>query len=199
MRTSGGGVGAAPTVVVHAETDATNVAVSRIDGSRRGEDRRHMGLPIMTRPRWEHGVMTGSSIAETGPARLEQRPTGVALALADAVSLVTFVAVGLRSHRIGAIAEIAARNAVPLAVTWIVVSVAVGTYRRRDLSSLAITWAIAVPVALLVRTWWVGSPQGGRIVVFVAVGLAFTLLFLVLGRVILAAFVRMRPVWRRRP
>jgi hypothetical protein len=115
------------------------------------------------------------------------------------VALVTFVAVGLRSHRIGAIAEIAARNAVPLAVTWIVVSAAVGTYRRRDLSSLVITWAIAVPVALLVRTWWVGSPQGGRIVVFVAVGLAFTLLFLVLGRVAVAAFVRVRPVWRRRP
>jgi hypothetical protein len=143
--------------------------------------------------------MSGSSIAETGPARLEQRPTGVALALADAVALVTFVAVGLRSHRIGAIAEVAARNAVPLAVTWIVVSVAVGTYRRRDLSSLVITWAIAVPVALLVRTWWVGSPQGGRIVVFVAVGLAFTLLFLVLGRVAVAAFARVRPVWRRRP
>jgi Protein of unknown function (DUF3054) len=143
--------------------------------------------------------MPEPSIVETGPARVERRPTGVTLALADAVALVTFVAVGLRSHRIGAIAEIAARNAVPLAVTWIVVSVAVGTYRRRDLSSLVITWAIAVPVALLVRTWWVGSPQGGRIVVFVVVGLAFTLLFLVIGRMIVAAFVRMRPVWRRRP
>jgi hypothetical protein len=84
-------------------------------------------------------------------------------------------------------------------VTWVVVSVAVGTYRRRDLATLVITWAIAVPVALLVRTLWVGSPQGGRIVVFVAVGLAFTLLFLLIGRVIVAAFVRMRPVWRRRP
>lgn len=142
--------------------------------------------------------MSEPSIAETGSARLEQRPTGVALALADAVALVSFVAVGLRSHRIGAIAEIAVRNVVPLAATWIMVSVAVGTYRRRDLASLVITWAIAVPVSLLVRTWWVGSPQGGRIVVFMAVGLAFTLLFLLIGRVIVAAFVRMRPVWRRR-
>ncbi len=141
--------------------------------------------------------MSESSIAGRAQARLEQRPTGVALALADAVALVSFVAVGLRSHRIGAIAEIAARNAVPLAVTWIVVSVAVGTYRRRDLSSLVITWAIAVPAALLVRTWWVGSPQGGRIVVFVTVGLAFTLLFLMVGRVVVAALVRLRPVWRR--
>ena len=59
--------------------------------------------------------------------------------------------------------------------------------------------AIAVPVALVVRTWWVGSPQGWRIVVFLAVGLAFTLLFLSLGRALVAAFVRTKPVWRRRP
>jgi len=169
-------------------------------GTAEGRANATWGLPIMTWTRWEHAVMSEPSIAETGSARLEQRrPTGVVLALADAVALVSFVAAGLRSHRIGAIAEIAVRNVVPLAATWVVVSVAVGTYRRRDLASLVITWAIAVPVALLVRTWWVGSPQGGRIVVFMAVGLAFTLLFLSIGRVIVAAFVRMRPVWRRRP
>lgn len=128
----------------------------------------------------------------------EQRPSGRALAIVDALALLTFVGVGLRSHRIGAIAEVAARNAVPLAVMWVVVGIAVATYRRRDLASLTITWVIAVPVALLVRTWWVGSPQGGRIVVFVAVGLAFTLLFLLIGRGVVSALTRTRPVWRRR-
>lgn len=142
---------------------------------------------------------TRTTAADTASARTEQRPTGAALAVVDAVALLTFVAVGLRSHRIGAIAEVAARNAVPLAVTWIVVCVVVGTYRRRDVSSLVITWAIAVPVALVVRTWWVGSPQGWRIVVFLAVGLAFTLLFLSLGRALVAAFVRTKPVWRLWP
>jgi len=62
-----------------------------------------------------------------------------------------------------------------------------------------ITWVIAVPVALLVRTWWVGSPQGGRIWVFVAVGLTFTLLFVSIGRALVAASVRTGPVWRRSP
>ena len=108
------------------------------------------------------------------------------LAITDALALVSFVAVGLRSHRIGAIAEIAARNAVPLAVAWVVVALAVGTYRRRDLASLVLTWALAVPAALLVRTWWVGSPQGPRIAVFLGVGMAFTLLFLLIGRGIVA-------------
>lgn len=105
-----------------------------------------------------------------------------------------FVGIGLRSHRIGAIAEIAARNAVPLAVMWTLTALVIGAYRRRDLSSLMSTWAIAVPVALLVRTWWVGSPQGDRLVVFLAVGLAFTALFLLIGRCLVWAVTRSRPL-----
>ncbi len=140
---------------------------------------------------------TRSTAAESRPIHAGQRPTGVTLAVVDALALLAFVAVGLRSHRVGAIVEVAARNAVPLVVTWIVVSVAIGTYRRRDLSSLVSTWAIAVPAALLVRTWWVGSPQGGRIAVFVAVGLSFTLLFVMIGRAAVAVLGRTRPVWRR--
>ena len=126
-------------------------------------------------------------------------PTGTAVAAVDGLALLAFVAVGLRSHRIGAIAEIAARNAVPLAVTWVAVSSMVGTYRRRDVVSLVATWAIAVPVALSIRTWWVGSPQGGRLAIFLAVGLGSTLLFLLIGRGVLGLVVRTRPVWRRSP
>lgn len=141
---------------------------------------------------------TRSSIGGDRPARHADGPTGAVLALADALALLSFVAVGLRSHRIGAIAEVAARNAVPLAVVWVAVSLAVGTYRRRDLATLAITWAISVPIALLARTWWVGSPQGERVAVFVAVGLLFTMLFLAVGRVVVAGVTRTRPVWRRK-
>ena len=109
------------------------------------------------------------------------------LVVADALALLSFVAVGLRSHRIGAIAEVAVRNVVPLAVAWVVVALIVGTYRRRDLATLVVTWVVAVPAALLIRTWWVGSPQGARIAVFVGVGMAFTLLFLLIGRGVVAA------------
>ena len=122
---------------------------------------------------------------------------GRALAIADAIALLAFVAVGLRSHRIGAIVEIAVRNLVPLTLAWIVVVLVVGTYRRRDVVSLVLTWALAVPAALLVRTLWVGSPQGARIAVFLGVGMAFTLLFLLIGRGIIAVLTRTRPVWRR--
>jgi Protein of unknown function (DUF3054) len=131
------------------------------------------------------------------PARGEAVAGGPTLALCDAIALAVFVAVGLRSHRIGAAAEIAMRNALPLAVMWVAVALAVGTYRRRDVASLLVTWAVAVPVALLARTWWVGSPQGARIAVFVGVGLAFTLLFLLIGRGAVAALTHTRLVWHR--
>jgi hypothetical protein len=135
----------------------------------------------------------GSSAIDPG-----RRPSAAVLAVADGIALVAFVAAGLRSHGIEAMAEIAARNLVPLAVVWVAVSVVLGTYRRRDLASLVMTWAISVPSALLVRTWWVGSPRGGRIAVFLGVGLAFTLLFLLVGRLVVAVVTRTRPVWRER-
>jgi Protein of unknown function (DUF3054) len=135
--------------------------------------------------------------AERTRSSSDDRPAGRTLAVADAAALLAFVAVGLRSHRIGAIVEVAARNAVPLAAAWSVVSLAVGTYRRRDVASLALTWAVAVPIALLARTWWVGSPQGTRIALFIAVGLAFTALFLLIGRLVVAASTSARPGWRR--
>jgi Protein of unknown function (DUF3054) len=128
------------------------------------------------------------------PARLPSRRSLVA---ADAIALATFVAVGLRSHHVGAVLEIVMRNAMPIAVAWAAVSAIVGTYRRRDVASLVTSWAIGVPLGLLARTWWVGSPRGARIAVFLGVGLAFTFLFLVIGRGAVAVVTRTRPAWRR--
>jgi len=55
-----------------------------------------------------------------------------------------------------------------------------GTYRRIGLRTFLLTWAVAVPIGLLVRTWWTGSFD--RFPAFLAVGMVFTLLFLVGGR-----------------
>jgi len=151
----------------------------------------------MTRGRsWEDEAMldpTEPTASRLPPTRL---PSAAALVATDAAALLAFVAIGMRSHQIGVILEVAARNVVPLAVTWGLVSVVAGTYRRRDLVSLLTTWAIAVPLGLLARTWWVGSPRGGRIAVFLGVGLVSTLVLLMIGRGIAAAISRTRPVWR---
>jgi hypothetical protein len=107
----------------------------------------------------------------------------VRFVLADAVALLAFVAIGLRGHD-GRTVEGLLRNAVPLLGAWFLVAWAAHTYRRPGWRSLLKTWIVAVPIGLLVRTALVGSPRGPRILVFVGVGLAFTLLALVLARLL---------------
>jgi hypothetical protein len=104
-------------------------------------------------------------------------------AVADAAALIVFVLVGISGHRAGTI-EGFLRNAVPLLAVWFLLARLAHTYRRPGWRSLVKNWIVAVPVGLLVRTLIVGSPKGVRILVFIAVGLAVTLVFLVLGRVL---------------
>jgi len=104
-------------------------------------------------------------------------------ALADAAALIVFVLVGIRGHHAGTV-EGFLRNAAPLLGVWFLVAWLAHTYRRQGWRSLLRNWIVAVPIGLLVRTLIVGSPKGGKILVFIAVGLAFTALFLVLGRLL---------------
>ena len=104
-------------------------------------------------------------------------------AIADAAALIVFVLIGISGHRAGTM-EGFLRNAVPLLGLWFLVAWLAHTYRRPGWRSLLRNWIVAVPIGLLVRTLIVGSPKGARILVFIAVGLAFTLLFLVLGRLL---------------
>jgi hypothetical protein len=112
-------------------------------------------------------------------------------ALADAAALVVFVLIGLRGHRVTT-AEAFLRTAVPMLAAWFLVAWLAHTYRRPGWRSLLRTWIVAVPLGLVVRTLIVGSPKGVRILVFIAVGLAFTLLFLVIGRLLARLLSRRR-------
>jgi len=78
------------------------------------------------------------------------------------------------------------RNAIPLTVSWLGFSLLFGTYRRYGLSTLWRTWLVSVPIALVVRSIWVGSPTGLAFATFLVVGLGFTGLFLVVGRGVVA-------------
>jgi hypothetical protein len=100
--------------------------------------------------------------------------------VADAVALVAFVLIGVRSHTGAFPARDLVENLLPLVAAWACVAALLGTYRRPGLRTLMITWAVAVPIGLTVRTWWVGSFD--RFPAFLAVGMVFTLLFLVGGR-----------------
>ena len=109
--------------------------------------------------------------------------------IGDAVALVAFVLIGIRSHHVATPIGFV-RNAGPLLAAWFAVALLTRPYRRPGFRSLVRTWIVAVPIGLLVRTALVGSPTGGRLVVFLAVGLAVTLAFLVLGRVLVRLIAR---------
>jgi hypothetical protein len=109
------------------------------------------------------------------------------LPIVDAAALILFVAVGLSQHEEGAVATLFLRNVVPLLGAWFVAARVVGTYARPGIRTILVTWVIAVPIGLLLRTAWVGSPHGTEIAVFLGVGLAFTLLFLLIGRALARA------------
>lgn len=111
--------------------------------------------------------------------------------VADATALIAFVVIGLRGHQ-GSAIEGFLRNAVPLLGTWFLVASASHMYRRPGWRRLLRNWILAVPIGLLVRSVIVGSPRGARILVFVAVGLAFTLLLLVLDRLLVRLLSRGR-------
>lgn len=122
---------------------------------------------------------------------LSGRPGSLWYVLADAAALVAFVVIGIRGHQ-GRTVEGFLRTAVPLLGAWFLVAWAARTYHRPGWRSLVKNWIVAVPVGLLVRTVIVGSPRGARILVFVAVGLAFTALFLILGRLLIRLLSRAR-------
>jgi hypothetical protein len=127
------------------------------------------------------------SLDEVGRAR-----SAGPFVVADALSLVAFVLVGIRSHHeIGAL-DLFLRNAIPLEVMWFAVAAVSGAYRRPSFRTLAWTWIVAVPAGVIVRTIWVGSPSGVRLLIFVGIGLVFTLLFLLAGRAVVGIIGWMR-------
>jgi hypothetical protein len=97
--------------------------------------------------------------------------------IADATALVLFAVVGMLSHD-GISAAGFARDALPLLATWFGVAAAVGTYRRPSWRTLLLTWAVAVPLGVLLRALVLGRDLDGSQLAFLTTTLVFTLLFL---------------------
>jgi hypothetical protein len=115
----------------------------------------------------------------------------VALA-ADLLALAAFVVVGVRSHHGATQLRAFLRNAVPFGGVWLVTAALVGTYRPPSTIRLAKTWLIAVPAGVVVWSLWVGSEGTTKILIFLVVAMAFTLVFLIVGRFVTARFRRRR-------
>jgi hypothetical protein len=94
---------------------------------------------------------------------------------ADVAAILLFTTLGLASH--GFEPEGYLRDALPLLVAWLAVGAAVGLYRAPSRRRLVATWAVAVPLAWLGRALVLGRTIDGGELAFLAVSLAFTLVF----------------------
>lgn len=125
-------------------------------------------------------------------ARIIGRPSARAAAAVDATALAAFVVVGVVQHDEGLAVAGLVRTGVPLLVAWFVVALVAGTYRRTGWLTLLLTWVIAVPLGLVARSVIRGGPWGRGLLVFGGIAMAFTLLFLIGGRLalLIGALVR---------
>jgi hypothetical protein len=108
----------------------------------------------------------------------------------DLIALPMFVVVGMGSHRTGAQIAIFLRNTVPVVLAWLVAARFLATYRPPAFTSMFATWAVAVPVGIVIRSLIAGRLDDDGFFVFLGVAMAFTLLFLGVGRGVVLSIVR---------
>jgi hypothetical protein len=109
-------------------------------------------------------------------------PRPAVAAAADAAALVVFAVVGLLSHRGGVTAHGLARDALPLLGGWFAVAALARLYTRPTAVRLAATWLAGIALGVAVRALALGHRQAGREAAFLAVSLAFGLVFVVAAR-----------------
>jgi Protein of unknown function (DUF3054) len=138
------------------------------------------------RPRRVHGSLeppTASAGTRSRRQRLWEQPP-----VLDAAALVAFAAIGMLSHDGALFLAGFVRDALPLLAAWFAVAMAIGTYRRGSVRRLILTWAIAVPLAVVVRGIALGRHADSMQAAFLAASMAFTLLLIVCFRALAGRF-----------
>ena len=108
----------------------------------------------------------------------------------DLTALTAFVIVGVASHGEAGMPAAYLRNAGPVLLAWLTVSMIAGTYRLPTIRTGLLTWIVAVPIGVVARSILLGRFGDRDQLVFTAVAMAFTLLFLSVGRVIAVVLTR---------
>ena len=124
--------------------------------------------------------------------------------IADAAAILVFAVVGMASHnRLGAGGFL--RDALPILGGWFAAAAVFRLYRRGGAWRLLATWAVGVPLGVLVRALALGRALDRHEAAFLATTLVFTLLFVLAGRLALrigrkgaAGFALRRPPAARR-
>jgi hypothetical protein len=125
-------------------------------------------------------------------AVIEPSTRPAVLAASDAVAIVAFVTIGLVSHQHGVSATGYARDALPILGAWFGVALLLGTYRAGGWRRLLGTWALGVPLGVLIRGLVLGRSLNGSELAFLGVALTFSLLFVLALRAALTVVLAQR-------
>jgi hypothetical protein len=106
--------------------------------------------------------------------------------IADAVGVLAFTILGLRTHLVAQTPPAVLRTVGPLWVAWLAIGVWRGAYRAPFSAGLFQTWILAVPLGLVARQLLLGRPIGPRFLVFVGVALVMTLPCVAVARLVAA-------------
>ena len=115
------------------------------------------------------------------------------LVIGDVLALLVFTLIGLANHKDGITPANVLKIMGPLVIVGAIATTVFGAYRRPGLRTLIAAWLATVPVAILIRKALFHTPATwGSTGIFIAVALAFTLLFLLCWR-LLARYVLRTP------
>jgi hypothetical protein len=120
--------------------------------------------------------------AESHATARRRLPDNLLLPIGDGAVFLVFTVVGLMSHNDSFTPYHFLRNFIPLALSWYLVAVILDTYGKGGALRVAANWLLAVVAGVAVRTWWVGSPNGRDLWVFLTVALVTNGVFLLVWR-----------------
>jgi uncharacterized membrane protein YiaA len=112
-------------------------------------------------------------------------------AVSDAAALVVFATVGLLSHDHTLSGRGYARDAIPFLACWFAAALTLRLYTSRGWRRLAATWAVGVPLGVLVRALILGRSLNGKEAAFLAVSL------ITIGVLVIALRLALRLLSRR--
>jgi hypothetical protein len=118
------------------------------------------------------------------------RPWGVALG--DGLAILSFTIIGVVSHRHALPPSALAEDALPLLAGWFAAAALFGLYRRATRRALLLTWAVGIPLGVVVRAAALGRLDEPRQLAFLVTTLVLSLVFVLAARAAVSLVVRRR-------
>jgi hypothetical protein len=119
---------------------------------------------------------------ENRPLARRRMPENLLLPIGDGAVFLVFTVVGLISHKDKFTPYHILVNFIPLTLSWFLIAVILDTYGKGGAVRVVANWLLAVVAGVAVRTWWVGSPNGRDLWVFLTVALVTNGAFLLVWR-----------------